>query len=272
MVVAGGKYDFTAKWWDTARSQQVIDHFQGRLTFAQCGEAGHWHPRLNGVIDLTGPRRSRSASWLATMPAGPIICSAWTARPASPSAAPAKTLSLLTSLRPWRTAMRCSWPTMARASARLACLMPCEARRTPAPAAVDRPRANEKMVSVHFLLSSLRRLASLAASADDPDPPPTAWSTMPSTAATTALLSSAALMTSASSSMPSPRPNSAIPSRSTACCLMPNHFHLVLQPETGQSISRILQSLTVAHTWHFHRAQALTWPRCSASPATRLAG
>lgn len=38
-----------------------------------------------------------------------------------------------------------------------------------------------------------------------------------------------------------------------AYCLMPNHFHLVLAPHPGQSISRILQSLTVAHTWHFHR-------------------
>jgi putative transposase len=36
-------------------------------------------------------------------------------------------------------------------------------------------------------------------------------------------------------------------------CLMPNHFHLLLQPETGQSISRILQSLTVAHTWRYHK-------------------
>jgi putative transposase len=34
---------------------------------------------------------------------------------------------------------------------------------------------------------------------------------------------------------------------------MSNHFHLVLQPEAGQSISRILQSLTVAHTWRFHK-------------------
>jgi putative transposase len=37
---------------------------------------------------------------------------------------------------------------------------------------------------------------------------------------------------------------------------MDNHFHLVLQPADGQAISRILQSLTVAHTWHYHRAQA----------------
>src|SRR5437773_2945782 len=39
-------------------------------------------------------------------------------------------------------------------------------------------------------------------------------------------------------------------------CLMTNHFHLLLQPEAGQSISRILQSLTVAHTWRYHRAHA----------------
>ena len=43
------------------------------------------------------------------------------------------------------------------------------------------------------------------------------------------------------------------PFRLYAYCLMGNHFHLVLQPQDGQSISRILQSLTVAHTWHFHR-------------------
>jgi putative transposase len=36
-------------------------------------------------------------------------------------------------------------------------------------------------------------------------------------------------------------------------CLMTNHFHLLLQPEDGVSISRVLQSLTVAHTWHYHK-------------------
>jgi putative transposase len=34
---------------------------------------------------------------------------------------------------------------------------------------------------------------------------------------------------------------------------MTNHFHLLLRPGPGQSISRIVQSLTVAHTWHFHK-------------------
>ena len=38
-------------------------------------------------------------------------------------------------------------------------------------------------------------------------------------------------------------------------CLMSNHFHLLLKPAPGQSISRILQSLTVAHTWRHHRSQ-----------------
>src|SRR5262245_61551814 len=36
-------------------------------------------------------------------------------------------------------------------------------------------------------------------------------------------------------------------------CLMPNHFHLLLRPESAQSISRILQSISVAHTWRHHR-------------------
>jgi putative transposase len=39
-------------------------------------------------------------------------------------------------------------------------------------------------------------------------------------------------------------------------CLMTNHFHLLLAPDAGQSVSRILQSLTVAHTWHYHQSHA----------------
>jgi len=38
-------------------------------------------------------------------------------------------------------------------------------------------------------------------------------------------------------------------------CLMTNHFHLLLAPEPGVSISRVLQSLTVAHTWRYHRGR-----------------
>ena len=43
------------------------------------------------------------------------------------------------------------------------------------------------------------------------------------------------------------------PFRLYGYCLMTNHFHLLLAPGDGQSISRIMQSLTVAHTWHYHK-------------------
>src|SRR5262249_1385090 len=39
------------------------------------------------------------------------------------------------------------------------------------------------------------------------------------------------------------------PFRLYGYCLMSNHFHLLLRPEPVHTISRILQSLTVAHTW-----------------------
>jgi ADP-heptose:LPS heptosyltransferase len=54
IVVSGGKYDFTAKWWDPARTQRVVDHFLGRVLFVQVGERGHHHPPLRNVIDLRG--------------------------------------------------------------------------------------------------------------------------------------------------------------------------------------------------------------------------
>jgi len=54
IVVSGGKYDYTTKWWDTRRYQQVVDAYRGRLQFVQVGEAQHHHPPLDGVIDLRG--------------------------------------------------------------------------------------------------------------------------------------------------------------------------------------------------------------------------
>jgi len=61
IVVAGGKYDYTAKWWDPARYQKVVDWFQDRVKFVQCGESHgpasdgkHFHPPLRNVIDLRG--------------------------------------------------------------------------------------------------------------------------------------------------------------------------------------------------------------------------
>jgi len=54
IVVSGGKFDFTAKWWDPRRTQQVVDHYRGRVLFVQVGEDGHHHPPLRDVIDLRG--------------------------------------------------------------------------------------------------------------------------------------------------------------------------------------------------------------------------
>jgi ADP-heptose:LPS heptosyltransferase len=54
IVVAGGKLDYTTKWWDQKRFQEVIDYFQDRILFVQIGEAGHSHPSLQNVMDLRG--------------------------------------------------------------------------------------------------------------------------------------------------------------------------------------------------------------------------
>lgn len=54
LLAAGGKFDFTIKWWDSARYQAVVDHFAGRLRFVQIGAAEHHHPPLRGVVDLRG--------------------------------------------------------------------------------------------------------------------------------------------------------------------------------------------------------------------------
>lgn len=54
IVVAGGKFDVTIKWWDIRRFQEVVDHFRGKIQFVQVGDWQDYHPPLNGVIDLRG--------------------------------------------------------------------------------------------------------------------------------------------------------------------------------------------------------------------------
>jgi len=54
IVAAGGKSDFTIKWWDSKRYQQVVDHLAGQIRFVQIGAAGDNHPPLENVIDLRG--------------------------------------------------------------------------------------------------------------------------------------------------------------------------------------------------------------------------
>ncbi len=54
IVAAGGKTDFTIKWWDPQRYQAVVDRLGDRIVFVQVGEVSHYHPPLRGVIDLRG--------------------------------------------------------------------------------------------------------------------------------------------------------------------------------------------------------------------------
>jgi len=73
IVVAGGKYDFTAKWWNPQSFQAVVDHFRGRIRFVQCGEADHWHPRLEGAVDLVGKTSLREFTRLMCHAGGGIV-------------------------------------------------------------------------------------------------------------------------------------------------------------------------------------------------------
>jgi len=54
LVVAGGKFDFTIKWWHFRRWQRVVDAFRDRVLFVQVGAASHYHPPLKNVLDLRG--------------------------------------------------------------------------------------------------------------------------------------------------------------------------------------------------------------------------
>jgi ADP-heptose:LPS heptosyltransferase len=52
--VAGGKFDFTIKWWHFRRWQAVVDAFREQLLFVQVGAAAHYHPPLKSALDLRG--------------------------------------------------------------------------------------------------------------------------------------------------------------------------------------------------------------------------
>jgi hypothetical protein len=54
ILMAGGKFDFTTKWWDPQKYQKIVDHFRKKILFVQCGEKNHFHPKLKGVLNLVG--------------------------------------------------------------------------------------------------------------------------------------------------------------------------------------------------------------------------
>lgn len=54
LIQTGGPETQSARWWDPARYQRVIDEFKEKITFVQVGLDNEHHPRLDGVIDLVG--------------------------------------------------------------------------------------------------------------------------------------------------------------------------------------------------------------------------
>ena len=73
IVAAGGKYDYTIKWWHPERWQEVVDCFRGELLFVQVGEEGHFHPQLEGVLDLRGKTSIRDLVYLMHYAEG-VLC------------------------------------------------------------------------------------------------------------------------------------------------------------------------------------------------------
>lgn len=92
LVFAGGKLDFTNKWWDHQRYQQVVNHFSDRIQFVQVGEMNHHHPALENVIDLRGKTDLRqlirlvhhSAGVLGPVSLGMHLAAAVEAKPGYP--------------------------------------------------------------------------------------------------------------------------------------------------------------------------------------------
>jgi ADP-heptose:LPS heptosyltransferase len=73
IILAGGKNDFTIKWWETGRWQAVVDALAGQVLFIQAGEAGHHHPPLHGVIDMRGKTDARKFVLLMAHAQG-VVC------------------------------------------------------------------------------------------------------------------------------------------------------------------------------------------------------
>jgi hypothetical protein len=51
LLFAGGKHDYTTKWWPRGYYQELIDRLDGQVKFVRVG-AGGWQPSLRGVVDV----------------------------------------------------------------------------------------------------------------------------------------------------------------------------------------------------------------------------
>ena len=68
LVSSGIKSDYTIKAWPFY--QEVVEHYYGKITFVQVGEAHHDHKPLKGAINLIGKTNARQLIRLAYHSAG----------------------------------------------------------------------------------------------------------------------------------------------------------------------------------------------------------
>jgi len=73
IIAAGGKYDYTIKWWHRRRWQEVVNRLRGEVLFVQVGEAQHYHPRMEGALDMRGKTTLRELVRLVYWSAG-VVC------------------------------------------------------------------------------------------------------------------------------------------------------------------------------------------------------
>lgn len=83
VIISGGKADFTTKWWDPIRYQEVVDKLCDKINFVQiggrpnAGGARHNHPGLRNVQNLVGHTTLRDALAILAKAKGvitPVTC------------------------------------------------------------------------------------------------------------------------------------------------------------------------------------------------------
>lgn len=77
LICAGGKYDYTAKWWNPDSYQDVVSHFKGKITFVQVGAEDHFHSKLDGAINLIGKTDARELIRLVYHSVGVVSPVTW---------------------------------------------------------------------------------------------------------------------------------------------------------------------------------------------------
>ena len=73
IINAGGKYDFTAKWWDPDRYREVVRRLSDRIQFVQVGAENDFHEEIPEAINAIGKTSPRDLFKL-TYHADGVLC------------------------------------------------------------------------------------------------------------------------------------------------------------------------------------------------------